>query len=122
MINTPTALIVATMDTKGQEAIFLADCLKTEGIAVKIMDAGIRGKCPVTVAVTREEVAQASGKSLPLLAHPPFFSHKIPIKNELNQLFKFVGTGCAFLLREENLRGEPTCSANFTGYMQMRWI
>lgn len=64
MANTPTALIVATMDTKGQEAIFLADCLKTEGIDVRIMDGGIRGQCLSTVDVTREEVARAGGKSL----------------------------------------------------------
>ncbi|MBW2657488.1 MAG: Tm-1-like ATP-binding domain-containing protein, partial [Deltaproteobacteria bacterium] len=64
MANTPTALIVATMDTKGQETMYLADCLKTEGIAVTIMDAGIRGQCPVPVDIPREKVAQAGGKSL----------------------------------------------------------
>ncbi len=64
MANIPTALIVATMDTKGQEAMFLADCLETEGLAVKIIDAGIRGQCLETVAVTREDVARAGGKSL----------------------------------------------------------
>ncbi len=41
MAHTPTALIVATMDTKGQETMYLADCLKTEGIAVTIMEAGV---------------------------------------------------------------------------------
>ena len=64
MANTPTALIVATMDTKGQEAMFLADCIKAEGITVKIMDAGIKGLCPTPVDVTREKVARAGGKSL----------------------------------------------------------
>jgi uncharacterized protein (UPF0261 family) len=52
------------MDTKGQETLFMADCLKAEGIAVKIMDGGIRGQCPAPVDVTREEVAAAGGKSL----------------------------------------------------------
>ena len=64
MANPPTALIVATMDTKGQETMYLADCLKTEGLAVSIMDAGIRGQCPVPVDIPREKVAQAGGKSL----------------------------------------------------------
>lgn len=64
MKDMPTALIVATMDTKGQEAMFLADCLRDEGIAVKIMDAGIRGQCLNPVDVTRDEVARAGGKSL----------------------------------------------------------
>ena len=60
----PTALIVATMDTKGQEALFIARCLEAEGITVKIMDAGIMGRCTGPVDVTREEVARAGGKSL----------------------------------------------------------
>jgi uncharacterized protein (UPF0261 family) len=61
---TPTALIVATMDTKGQEAMFLAECLTAGGVEVKIMDGGIKGQCPTPVDVTREEVARAGGKSL----------------------------------------------------------
>ena len=36
------ALWVATMDTKGQEAMYLVDCLKAEGIAVKIIDLSYR--------------------------------------------------------------------------------
>ncbi len=64
MAHNPTALIVATMDTKGQEALFIAECLRAEGLALKIMDAGIKGQCPTPVAVTREEVARAGGKSL----------------------------------------------------------
>jgi len=64
LANTPTALIVATMDTKGREAMFIVECLKAEGITVKIMDAGIKGQCPTPVDVTREEVARAGGKSL----------------------------------------------------------
>ena len=64
MANTPTALVVATMDTKGQEATFLAECLRAEDIAVVIMDAGIRAKCSNPVHITREEVARAGGKSL----------------------------------------------------------
>ena len=64
MVHNPTALIVATMDTKGQEALFIVECLRAEGLAVKIMDAGIKGRCPTPVDVTREEVARAGGKSL----------------------------------------------------------
>ena len=63
-IHPPTALIVATMDTKGQEALYLVDCLNSEGVSVKIMDAGIRGICPTSVDINREKVAQAAGKSL----------------------------------------------------------
>jgi uncharacterized protein (UPF0261 family) len=60
----PTALLVATMDTKGQEALFVAQCLKNERISVKILDAGIRGKSPVPTDISRDEVAAAGGETL----------------------------------------------------------
>jgi uncharacterized protein (UPF0261 family) len=52
------------MDTKSQEALYIVDCIKKEGIAVKIMDAGIRGTSPVPVDIRREKVALAGGKPL----------------------------------------------------------
>jgi len=60
----PTALLVATMDTKGQEALYLAECLKKQEISVRLLDAGIRGKSAVPVDVAREDVAKAGGKGL----------------------------------------------------------
>jgi uncharacterized protein (UPF0261 family) len=60
----PTALVVATMDTKGQEALFLAECLKEQNIAVKLLDAGIKGKSPAPVDIARAEVARTAGKEL----------------------------------------------------------
>ncbi len=64
MNHRAVALLVATLDSKFQEAMYLADCLKAEGIAVKIMDAGIRGQCPTPVDIPREKVARAGGKSI----------------------------------------------------------
>lgn len=64
MSHSRVALIVVTMDTKGQEALFIAECLKKEQIPVKILDGGIKGKSPVPVEITREEVAVAGGKTL----------------------------------------------------------
>jgi len=52
------------MDTKGKEAHFLESCMKDAGIRVLVMDAGIRGKNPYPVAITRKEVARAAGRSL----------------------------------------------------------
>jgi uncharacterized protein (UPF0261 family) len=57
-------LIVATMDTKGEEALYLKSCLKEEAIRVLIMDAGILGKSLHRVNIRREEVARAGGSSL----------------------------------------------------------
>ena len=60
----PSVLLVATMDTKFREAGFIESCLKESGCAVQVMDAGIRGESPVPVTITRQEVAQAGGKTL----------------------------------------------------------
>ena len=57
-------LLVATMDTKGKEALYLESCIKGQGISVFILDAGIRGHSPYPVSISREEVARAGGKSL----------------------------------------------------------
>jgi len=64
MDHPATALIVATMDTKGREALYIADHLKAEGIAVILMDAGIRGTAPLPVDITRRQVARAGGSRL----------------------------------------------------------
>ncbi len=64
MTQSATALLVATMDTKGQEAYFISTCLQQAGVSVQIMDAGIKGNSPVPVDISRTEVAKAGGKSL----------------------------------------------------------
>ena len=64
MTQTARALLIATMDTKGREALFISNCLEQAGISVLLMDAGIRGASDVPVDISREEVAQAGGKSL----------------------------------------------------------
>ena len=61
MTDHSAALLVATMDTKGREALFISDCIRKEGIPVLIMDAGIRGTCETPVDITRQQVAQAGG-------------------------------------------------------------
>jgi uncharacterized protein (UPF0261 family) len=57
-------LLVATMDTKGREALYIEDCLNEAGIPAVILDAGIRGRSPTQTGVSREVVAKAGGKPL----------------------------------------------------------
>lgn len=64
MASPPGALLVATMDTKGHEAKFIADCLRDHGVKVCLLDAGIRGESPFAVTVSREAVALEGGMSL----------------------------------------------------------
>jgi uncharacterized protein (UPF0261 family) len=62
--QSPIAILIATMDTKGQEALFVAQCLRNEKITVNIIDAGIKGHSPVATDISRDEVAAAGGKTL----------------------------------------------------------
>ena len=64
MEQSPIAILIATMDTKGQEALFVAQCLRNENITVKIIDAGIKGHSPVATDISRDAVAAAGGKTL----------------------------------------------------------
>jgi len=57
-------LIVATMDTKGREVLYLEECFRERGIPFLSLDAGIMGTSPLPATVKREEVAMAGGMTL----------------------------------------------------------
>lgn len=57
-------LLVATMDTKGEEAAFLQAKLQEADVPVMIMDAGIMGEAVGEVDITRREIAQAGGHDI----------------------------------------------------------
>lgn len=57
-------LIISTMDTKAEETYFLKDCLKAQNLKVLVLDAGIRGKSPIPVDISRDKVAAAAGSTL----------------------------------------------------------
>jgi uncharacterized protein (UPF0261 family) len=64
MTRRPAVLLIATMDTKADEALFIENCLLKEGVSVIILDPGIRGRPSCKVGVTRGRVARAAGKTL----------------------------------------------------------
>lgn len=64
MAHTGQVLLVATMDTKHREALFLQERLLAAGVRVSILDAGIRAASPVPVHINPVEVAAAGGHSL----------------------------------------------------------
>jgi uncharacterized protein (UPF0261 family) len=64
MTRKPAALVVATMDTKGEEALFVAGCLARRGVEPLVLDGGIRGESPAPVAFDRAAVAAAAGTTL----------------------------------------------------------
>ena len=65
MSRKPTVLVVTTMDTKHQEAEYVISCIREAGLGVITIDAGILGRSPVPVDVSREEIAGLGGSTLP---------------------------------------------------------
>lgn len=57
-------VIVATLDTRGDEALFLKERIEGGGCDTIVVDPGIMGEPDFKGDVTREEVAKAGGKSL----------------------------------------------------------
>jgi uncharacterized protein (UPF0261 family) len=63
-----TVVIVATLDTRGDEVEFLKELIENKGQSVITVDVGVMGSPYMTGDFTREEVAKAGGKSLRQLA------------------------------------------------------
>jgi len=59
-----TILLIATFDTKQDEALFLKERIESRGISVLTLDAGILSPPRVSVDVNQNEVAARGGKSL----------------------------------------------------------
>jgi uncharacterized protein (UPF0261 family) len=55
-------LIIGTMDTKAEEALYMAEIIKNRGHNALLMDIGIGGTVPFKPEFTREEVALATGR------------------------------------------------------------
>jgi len=62
--NSSAVLIIATMDTKGEEVIYLLSCFEELGIPVLTLDAGILGESPFPVTIDREKIALAGDMNL----------------------------------------------------------
>ncbi|RIK72706.1 MAG: hypothetical protein DCC68_26050 [Planctomycetota bacterium] len=56
--------LLATLDTKGEEAAFLRTRLADQGVAVTLVDVGCLGKPAVEADVSREQVYAAAGANL----------------------------------------------------------
>jgi len=56
--------VIATLDTKGTEALFVRDVLRKAGVATKLVDAGAIGTPTVRADVTRQQLFAAAGTTL----------------------------------------------------------
>jgi uncharacterized protein (UPF0261 family) len=59
-----TIVIIGTLDTKGEEALYLKELIKRRGHHPLVMDVGTGGKVSFRPDFTREEVALATGRTL----------------------------------------------------------
>lgn len=62
-----TVVIVATLDTKGEEAAYLRDHVAAWGLETILVDPGILGQAQVPADVSRYDVARAAGTTLEAL-------------------------------------------------------
>lgn len=60
----PTVLLIATLDTKEEEAFYLKACIEKRGVSVLVMDTGILSPPEHKVDIPQEEVARKGGMSL----------------------------------------------------------
>ena len=67
-VATMCVYLLATLDTKGEEASYVRSVLAAAGVAVRIVDTGCLGTPTVAADVSREELFAAGGTSLAVLA------------------------------------------------------
>ncbi len=79
MSKTKTIAVLATLDTKGDEADFLREQLQRLDSQALVMDVGVIGKPAGTADVTREAIAQAGGKPLAEILKEPTREAATPI-------------------------------------------
>ncbi len=60
-MDTPTVLVIAALDTKGEEVRYVCDCLAARGVATVVMDCGVLGKPAFAPDIPSSSVAEAGG-------------------------------------------------------------
>lgn len=66
-----TIVVLATLDTKGQEAQYLREQIEKTGNEVLVIDVGVVGEPAARADITREAVAEAGGTPLAKLLEKP---------------------------------------------------
>jgi uncharacterized protein (UPF0261 family) len=59
-----TVLVIATLDTKGEETLFVKGLIEERGIRTLVMDVGITGKSPFNPDIPSNKVAEATSRTL----------------------------------------------------------
>src|SRR5262245_37046410 len=82
MNPTKSVIVMATLDTKGQEAQFLREQIESAGLRAVLMDTGVVGVPSTRADVTRAEVAAAGGVPLTRLLDKPTREEAAPVMAE----------------------------------------
>jgi uncharacterized protein (UPF0261 family) len=92
----PSVFLFATLDTKGREADFVRDLLRSWGVAVTLIDVGALGIPAVTADVPRERIFELAGTKL----------EAVQKKADRGEAVTKAAAGAARLAREAHGRGE----------------
>jgi uncharacterized protein (UPF0261 family) len=92
----PSVFLFATLDTKGREADFVRDLLRSWGVAVTLIDVGALGIPAVTADVPRERIFELADTRL----------EAVQKKADRGEAVTNAAAGAARLAREAHGRGE----------------
>jgi uncharacterized protein (UPF0261 family) len=74
-----TVAIIATLDTKGDEASFMREQILAQGGRVLMLDLGVEGDAGVPTDLTNAEIAEAGGRSLEQLRELGSRQQAVPV-------------------------------------------
>ena len=91
-----TIAILATLDTKGEEAQFIAGIIRGRGYEPLLVDCGIKGSATVPAGVSRDEIAAAAGTTLA----------EVLARNDKNAAIDTMARGAAVLVAARHAAGD----------------
>jgi uncharacterized protein (UPF0261 family) len=92
----PSVLLFATLDTKGREAGYVRDLLRSWGVAVTLVDVGILGVPAVPADIVRERIFELAGTTL----------ESVREHADRGEAVTKASEGAARLAREAQARGD----------------
>jgi uncharacterized protein (UPF0261 family) len=92
----PSVLLFATLDTKGREAGYVRDLLRSWGVAVTLVDVGALGVPAVAADIVRERIFELAGTSL----------ESVRQHADRGEAVTRASEGAARLAREAQARGD----------------
>lgn len=94
-------LLIVTLDTKAEETLYLKKKMESLGCQVLLMDTGILDESGTSANVTRHQVAQAGGATIPEL---------LASGDKGKAIGTMVGGGPAFGRRSSTMKGDSRAS------------